>query len=751
VVSKESATLGLADHRERCFPIDADHSTMCKFKFGDEGFNLVLDNMKDLIENAVARHRTADMVLSIPHAVSSVTGIQRMITETRTNKRISECLRSLAPVDQQMFLWNAIRTAAENSPYQWFFETNEYKQWDKSRGSSTLWISAGPGCGKTTLLANVLKRLNAIHGDMTGFGAVTLSYFFDKSNTQTGSTAVSCLRTIVYQLLRQVPTFISLILEPYSSLSEKPNFTWTWDLLWSIFLNMLQKLNTLGQYSVRLIIDAIDECDDTSQPVLLKSLQYLLEDSRNGLFSGACITILISSRINFQRILASAVKFEMTSDCTESDMKAFIYTAVNDFVQKKALSSIVGEKIRCFLEQKANGMFLWVKLVLEELHRRDVRLTDDVIEAKLLNVPLQVSSIYADIMGNIRRIGRDEVWGIVRWLVFARRTLTVDDLKTALCIEYELPHWYDFVGDLQFICGSLIRIDNEEVKLVHDTAREYLSVEFERWRSMFSAEERNPHDKLAEICLHCIARDRPRRLLYTRGSFPEEPFLAYSTTAIGYHLAALSRPSPELLQLILSFFQQQHLIDLTVECYWLLENDNHMCTPLGRSRLHIAAYFNILWLIDLCLEKDGAGDFGSDSGIQDSPLIWASEMGNLIAVEKLLSAGSNPNQREGDNWTALHWAATNGHDAVAHALMLAGADRELNAANGGKPTDWAKRMGHIALATAITEFGETPREISPQIHVPTTSSSVTRLPKPRVCKASPRSGLRIFMQDNFGI
>jgi len=789
-VSKESATLGLALHRETCLPIDADHSMMCKFNFHDRAFEPVVDNMKDLIAYSVAAHQSVDVISTIPSVASSEIGTNHIheTAETMLNNTTSDCLRSLAPVDQQRLLWNALRTPAELCPYQWFFETKEYVEWTESEKNNVLWILAGPGCGKTTLVANVLKRVNGYLGSTQTTGcieALTLFYFFDNSNRQTESTAFSCIQTIITQLIEQAPCLLPLIVKAYSSLSEKPTFTWTWDTLWSVFLNMLQELSKLGCRSVKLIIDAIDECDGESQTVLLESLQYLLDASGHVPFC----SILISSRINFQRNLSPATLFDMNPDSTASDMEAFIRSAVGDFVHARRLSPLVGDKIGYFLEQKANGMFLWVRLVLEELHRRDVPLTEDVIEGKLQLVPLRISSIYAEIMRDIQTINRDDVWGILRWLIFARRTMTVDDLEAALCIEYNLPHWYDLAGDLQFICGPLIRIDNEEVKFVHETVKDYLTAEFENWRQSISAEEQNPHERLAETCLRFIARadllsysyrspmipvqsglsptsdrtdpglaqssltlflDRtgPKPILnWDRPDWwnccesPKEPFLAYSTTTLGYHLAAVSQPSPRLLHLALDFFNDQRHIDFILGWYWRLVNGNPRVSPRGAKLLNIAGYFNILWLIDLALVLGDAIDEGSPLGKKASPLIWASEMGNLDAIVKLLDAGANPNHRETDNWTALHWAAANGHHAVAHALMQAGADREWKDSNGLSPVDWAKRMGYPELASAIEHFGVLMTLVAPQNQIYPPEIDTAMIPK---CSVERQSALPCF-------
>ena len=38
----------------------------------------------------------------------------------------------------------------------------------------------------------------------------------------------------------------------------------------------------------------------------------------------------------------------------------------------------------------------------------------------------------------------------------------------------KVKRWHDFVGDVKFLCGSLIRVQDNKVYFIHDTAREFI-------------------------------------------------------------------------------------------------------------------------------------------------------------------------------------------------------------------------------------------------------------------------------------
>jgi ankyrin repeat protein len=100
------------------------------------------------------------------------------------------------------------------------------------------------------------------------------------------------------------------------------------------------------------------------------------------------------------------------------------------------------------------------------------------------------------------------------------------------------------------------------------------------------------------------------------------------------------------------------------------------CFPAYTTKLHLAAYFNIGWLIYDTLMADI--DPNAIADMYDTSLAWALEMGCVEAIRKLLDAGADPNKQERNSWTALHWAVANGHLTVAELLLQHGTRRYVS-------------------------------------------------------------------------
>lgn len=60
----------------------------------------------------------------------------------------------------------------------------------------------------------------------------------------------------------------------------------------------------------------------------------------------------------------------------------------------------------------------------------------------------------------------------------------------------------------------------------------------------------------------------------------------------------------------------------------------------------------------------------------------ASAQGDVVAVERSLRSGVDPNAADALGWTALHWAAGRGHLAVVRLLISSGADVNIATRSG---------------------------------------------------------------------
>lgn len=148
---------------------------------------------------------------------------------------------------------------------KWFLEDTIFSCWaDGSSGSHSLLCPGAPGAGKTTMSATVIDHLSHLApSDETGVAYIYCNY---RSRTEQTlyNLATSLLRRLV-QIRSKLP---GCIIEAYESYHRSRKLT------------LQECLDLLTQvckmYSVvYIIVDAVDECDDTVSRMLFRKIRLL--------------------------------------------------------------------------------------------------------------------------------------------------------------------------------------------------------------------------------------------------------------------------------------------------------------------------------------------------------------------------------------------------------------------------------------------------------------------------------------------
>jgi hypothetical protein len=615
----------------------------------------------------------------------------------------------------------------------WIQKNPKYLSWQNSERSSLLYITANAGCGKTTLAAHIyhtIERADQGQSEINGnVRPVFLYFFFQRSNREADGTAISALRTIINQLLQQLPVLLPIALHRYESLSARGHFEWSWESLCTMIDAMFDQISSGSQ--VYIILDAMDECEDDSKQLVLDWACGLVNDRYYSAVptAGRPVTrVLITSRPD-EGILDRLYQFaiiEITESDTSKDMQAMIRSRVEDFCSRRSLDFEAKASITRFLDDNAHGMFLWVVLVLEDLACRDERLSDAVIASKLSRIPMTLLKTYETLIQIPLQSRRHDMWRVIRWLLYSKRGLTVAELETALCLETGISRWHDFPGDLKYLCGSLIRYDGThgEVHLVHQTARDFLK-QFVSKAAVsdigyipMDATLANEH--IANICVQYLLRPgiftelgnlTPSRIKRQDSSVLESfwsryPFLRYAVGNWFSHTHAIGQPSPIFSKMVVNLLLSNTRRDGIIELFFDLTRGNPF-PPVGASALHLAAFFDLPWLVEIYISQS------SDHSIvhamadsNDTPLVWASEMGSVDCVKLLLHAGADPKKVEFDGWSPLHWAATNGHLYIAELLLQHGAKVDQRDSKNLRPLDWALRTNNLDVAEVLEAWQE---------------------------------------------
>jgi hypothetical protein len=124
---------------------------------------------------------------------------------------------------------------------------------------------------------------------------------------------------------------------------------------------------------------------------------------------------------------------------------------------------------------RAEGNFLWTKLVLEEIMGCH---TEESIQEVLEEIPDDMISLYQrmerTLVESTRKSNKPLIKALLEWTICAQRSLSKQELSQAL--QPNFSGLFDLKKTIQESCGQFLHVNNKDkVSILHHTAREYFT------------------------------------------------------------------------------------------------------------------------------------------------------------------------------------------------------------------------------------------------------------------------------------
>ncbi|KAM0261301.1 hypothetical protein ACHAQJ_002332 [Trichoderma viride] len=407
----------------------------------------------------------------------------------------------------------------------WILEHEHFMRWRDTRDSGVLWIKGDPGKGKTMLLCGIVEEFEKDQSLRGKF-----AYFFCQGTDSRINAATAVIRGLIYAFLYQHPELLSYIRgqnekEPEHHL-EGPN---EWFALCRIFKSVIKDPCITDPICV---IDALDECQSG------KSLDLLLD-----------LIVDTSSHVKWLLSSRNEEEIEHGLDAIEEHQRLvlelkgnseYVSKAVDIYIDRcvqdiKALKNDADLRIKTMnsLKTKANGTFLWVTLVVQQL--RNTRRPH--ITTVLKKMPEGLQNLYNEIMKRAKKgWGDDENACLVllATVTVAERPLRLDELYmfiSSQLSDLEVTYTADDVTDLAKACGSFISIKNDTVYFIHQSVKDYMARNTDM--SILPLGIEHQHYRMFEISLFEMDKTLQRNM--------------YTIRSPGKHINDITPPDPNPL------------------------------------------------------------------------------------------------------------------------------------------------------------------------------------------------------------
>lgn len=347
------------------------------------------------------------------------------------------------------------------------------------------WLHGYPGLGKS-VMANFIHDYLVENGvpneQRHKFGQGIACYFFClESDTRTQHPTV-VLGSIIHQILSQdLRLARALHKDQIFSYMEKSDTRSVWKL-WSILTLLISEMD------FRPLYITIDGLDEMKRPELETFLEDLTEFAHGHPSTRLFLTSRPEPEIQAKLAQDRVVMFNLgESKNSRTDVSAFLTDTVESYALKHSFDVRSKDRLLSALSERSDGLFLWATLAWQHFITgagpwSRAKLQKRITQLKEL--PRGMDALYYRILSSVSPGIYADLKHILRWIVVARRPLTLAELSVAhalkenpeTCEDLESYKTWSMNVFLEEHCPYLVKIDkrNSIVSMVHQSFKDFL-------------------------------------------------------------------------------------------------------------------------------------------------------------------------------------------------------------------------------------------------------------------------------------
>lgn len=398
------------------------HTTLVNISKKSDYLIKQIKSVKFRLDQAVDNH---------PRWVEHISKLQKLFEAshlTIEEIRCHQVLKAIAFQDIRMRRHEIGKVELAEETFEWMVKDEmvppshqhlkqSFRSW-LEKGEGIFHIIGKPGSGKSTMM-NFLANHPETRSQLdkwvrNGNGIVMASVFLWNLGSAEQKNMDGMYRTLLYTILSEHRELIPQVFEDlWNASSEEPLMSQQHlEMSGKEIKDALQKLITdsTRRYQYCFFIDGLDEFNDENM------LNSRLANQLDHWASHQGVKICVSSReeapwttyfVKFPRL-----KLHLT---TEKDIRRMIDKYLSDDRHLKTFEPTESEKFISRFVNMANGVFIWVKLVLQELEENlNYEVSLDALYQVLDTVPKKLEKFYDRIL---LKVDKPEAWAVLDALI----------------------------------------------------------------------------------------------------------------------------------------------------------------------------------------------------------------------------------------------------------------------------------------------------------------------------------------------
>lgn len=326
---------------------------------------------------------------------------------------------------------------------EWLHDEPLFRAWENEE-AALLWVFGGPGAGKSFLSTKTILLLRDQHDqDPEHPSRVAVSFFFVKEDNQNLHDLNVILKTIAFQIVQKDEIYRKHVV----TVCKSPEATNTAERTWqTLFLNFYTSVQG-AESSAFIVIDGLDEAPLDTRRKFLGLLRALVNQAPGVRTPRPRLQIAVFGRPDLRDDMEFSRQEKFVNVSAEKNRKD-----INDYilsrlpmvrvfkVMKPSARNKFAKEIRTTILQRADGMFFWAKLVLDQIYRKERK---SEVQQALQNAPKELDRMIRHIFERVASdpdVNIADLNKILSWVACAKRPLLLGELHVILKLPTGEPN-----------------------------------------------------------------------------------------------------------------------------------------------------------------------------------------------------------------------------------------------------------------------------------------------------------------------
>ncbi|KAG7404211.1 Vegetative incompatibility protein HET-E-1 [Fusarium oxysporum f. sp. rapae] len=373
-------------------------------------------------------------------------------------------------------IFDAIASEAVDSAgtSSWILSQSEIQAWLRCHPSSTFILLHGrPGSGKSVLATQIVQFLQASQQSLVMSHFCTYAY-------EESMDYDKLLKSLLLQLIRSDKDLIDYVYDMLLRKSRVPSSK----IVEALILDSVRasSLDPSRTRYIHIVMDGLDECDQATQSKVTKLMKRMVSAAFS---SGSTICKVMLSSRSSPAITKTAKQSQIVCLSNENKhlekaIEAYALHRLSLLEMELSQPQVTPDDISDLsyrIAKRAEGMFLWARLVLDYLANNMFLQREEVLSAPEA-LPRALQQFYEKILTQItshfdeRSLERMKL--IFEWIAFAKRPLRKAEFRSALAFSSGNPDTGELAPQYLFDkCSPLIEERSDSTfAFIHVSVRE---------------------------------------------------------------------------------------------------------------------------------------------------------------------------------------------------------------------------------------------------------------------------------------